>query len=310
MTDFQNSNAGMALSNAVADAVEKAGAVTVTVQARRRLPSSGIPFASGMVLTADHTVEREEDLQIGLADGRVVSASLAGRDRGSDLAVLRLNEAGSHEIAQVPAADHDQAGGLRIGHLVVATGRPTPEGVQASMGMITGIGGGLRTARGAVLEHYIVADTVPLPGFSGGPLVNLAGEVIGINSSGLVRGVSIALPARLAFEIAKTLAEHGRIRRGYLGIRSQQVDLPVQAREAVGAGQASGLLVVGIEADGPAAGGGLMVGDILVGLNGKQVATHDDLLSALVGEVSGRSAAVLVLRGGQAQTMQVQVGER
>lgn len=310
MSDFLNSNAGMVLSNAVADAVEKAGSVTVRVQARRRLPSSGIHFASGLVLTADHTVEREEDLQVGLADGRLVSASLAGRDRGSDLAVLRLNEPVVQEFAQAPGADPGQAGGPRIGHLVVAAGRPTTEGVQASLGMITAVGGGLRTGRGAVLEHYLVTDTVPLPGFSGGPLVNLAGEVIGINSSGLVRGASLALPARLAFAIAKTLAEHGRVRRGYLGIRSQQVDLPAQARQSVGEGQASGLLVVGIEADGPAAGGGLMVGDILIGLNGKPVATHDDLLSALVGEAAGSSAAVLVLRGGQVQTIQVQVGER
>jgi S1-C subfamily serine protease len=310
MSDFQNANAGMALSNAVADAVERAGKVTVMVQARRRLPSSGVVFQPGLVLTADHTIEREEDIQVGLPDGRSVTATLAGRDRGTDLAVLRLSDAGSLAAVQAPAQDAGQPGGPRVGHLVVAAGRPSEEGIQASLGMITAIGGGLRTGHGALLERYLVTDTVPLPGASGGPLLNLAGEVIGINSSGLARGASLAIPARLAFEIGAGLAQHGHIRRGYLGIRSQPVELPAQGREGAPAGQASGLLIVGIEADGPAAGGGLMVGDILIGLHGKPVANHDDLLAALAGEVVGQTADVLLLRGGQMQTVKVRVGEK
>jgi S1-C subfamily serine protease len=294
----------------VADAVERAGQVTVMVLARHRLPSSGVVFGNGLVLTADHTIEREEGIQIGLADGSQVAATLAGRDRGSDLAVLRLSSAAGVRAAVVPAQEPGQPGGARVGHLVLAAGRPSEEGIQASLGMITAIGGGLRTGHGAVLERYLVTDTVPLPGASGGPLVNLAGEVIGINSSGLARGASLAIPARLAFEIGASLEQHGHIRRGYLGIRSQQVEIPPQARGALGSEQAGGLLVVGIEAEGPAGGGELMVGDILIGLGGKPVTGHDDLMVALAGAAVGQPVEARVLRGGQVQTLRVNVGER
>jgi S1-C subfamily serine protease len=294
----------MALSNAVADAVERAGAVTVTVYGRRRLPSSGVVFQSGLVLTADHTVEREEDLRVGLPDGSTASAVLAGRDRGTDLAVLRLESSAAAVLpAQLPGGEP------RVGHLVVAAGRPSSEGIQASLGMITAIGGDLRTGHGALLERYLVTDTVPLPGASGGPLVSLGGEVIGINTSGLVRGAALAIPARLAFQIAAGLAEHGHMRRGYLGIRSQQVELSPAVRAALGREQAAGLLLVGIEPDGPAASG-LMVGDILVAMNAQPVADHDDLLVRLAGAAPGAPAEIQVLRGGQPQTIDVVIGER
>lgn len=303
MPEEQAMRAGMALSNAVADAVARGGESTVMVNARRRMPLSGVMFAPGLVLTASHGIERDEDLSVVLPDGSGQSASLAGRDRGFDLAVLKLAGPGGSTSA-TPAAN-----AARVGNLVVALGRPSSEGIQASFGMVISIGSGLRTHGGGMLEQYLMTDAVPYPGFSGGPLVDLAGDVLGFNTSGLVRGTLLALPARMAWEAAQTLAQHGHIRRGYLGIRSQVVEIPQQAVGALGRTQVSGLLVVGIEGDGPSAAG-LMVGDILVAVDGQPVMDHDDLMARLTGDVVGRSVALQMLRGGQVQVISVLVGER
>jgi S1-C subfamily serine protease len=299
MTNVSGSEFGLALSNAAADAVERGGAVTVLVNGRRRRPLSGLLYAADLVLTASHGVEREEDIQIVLPDGSDASAVLAGRDPGTDLALLRL----ASPVQAAPARPAAQA--ARVGHLVAAVGRPTREGIQASLGMVTAVGGGLRTAGGGVLPRYLVTDAVPLPGFSGGPLVDLAGSVLGLNTSGLARGSSLVIPAEVAWQSAQHLAEHGHVRRGYLGIRSQVVELPAQAQ----AGQATGLLVVGIEPEGPAAGV-LMVGDIITGMDGQPLTDHDDLLVRLAGDVVGKEAAIHVLRGGQPQVLKVRIGEK
>ncbi len=308
MTESTGNQPGLAISNAIADAVERGGKVTVLVNARRRLPLSGILFAPDLVLTASHGVEREEDIQVILPDGSQTAAALAGRDRGSDLAVLRLPQAAG---TQVPSPVGEPS---RVGHLVVAVGRPSSEGIQASLGMITSIGGGLRTMGGGMLDRYLVTDAVPYPGFSGGPLVDLAGRVLGINTSGLVRGASLAIPASSAWETARVLAQNGHIKRGFLGIRSQEVELPEQSQaplqQATGRQQRTGLLVVGVEPDGPAAKGGLIVGDILVDVEGQPVTNHDELISRLAGNVVGRAVEIRALRGGQLQTVRVTIAER
>lgn len=298
-------NAGLALSKAVADAVELAGALTVLVNARRRLPLSGLLVAADLVLTASHGVERETDIQVELPGGSVATAALAGRDPGSDLAVLKLQSA-----AEYKPVEHTTAA-ARVGNLVVAVGRPSSEGVQASFGMITGIGGALPTHHGSLIESYLVTDAVPLPGFSGGPLVDLGGSVLGINTSGLVHGASLAIPISIALDVAHRLAEHGSIKRGFLGIRSQPVEIPAASRSALGREQSSGLLVVGVESGGPsAAAGGLIVGDILVGINGHPVSDHEALMVRLAGDVAGKPTQVEVLRGGQPVTLTITLGER
>jgi len=310
MTNLERENVGRLLSSAAANAVEQAGQVTVMVSARRRLPSSGIIFAQDLILTANHTVEREENIRVGLPDGQMLDASLAGRDRRTDLALLRVS--GPLALAPAQPAETDAA---RVGNLVVAVGRPAPEGVQASFGMLNAIGAGLRSHRGALLERYLITDAVPLPGFSGGPLVDLGGGLLGLNTSGMARGAAVAIPARLAWEFAANLAQHGRVRRGYLGIRSQIVELPDRALDTLRAAglereQPAGLLVVGIEADGPAAGGELMVGDILVGLAGRALVDHDDLIGGLSSGDIDQPVELQFLRGGHLQTVQVRVGER
>ena len=291
------------LSDALADAAEKAGKATVLVNARRRMPASGIIYASDLVLTADHVVEREEGIKVILSDGAELSARIAGRDAGSDLAVLKLERAS----AAVAGATKNPA---RLGQIALALGRPSPDGVEASLGTVSAIGGPIRTGRGGMLERYLRTDSISYPGFSGGPLVAADGTILGLNTSGLANGAAITVPADIAWRIADTLVQHGRIRRGYLGIRSQAVDLPEASQKALKREQAAGLLIMGLEKESPAAKGGLIVGDILVGVAGEPILHHDELFARLNGEVVGKSTPIDILRGGQPQTLNVLIGEK
>jgi S1-C subfamily serine protease len=161
-----------------------------------------------------------------------------------------------------------------------------------------------------MLERYIRTDSISYPGFSGGPLVAADGTVLGLNTSGLGRGAAITIPADIAWKVAETLATHGRIRRGYLGIHSQTVEIPSTSQKALEREQATGLLVVSNERDSPASKGGLIVGDILVALAGVPVLHHDELFAGLSGDVVGKSTPVEILRGGQPQTLNIVIGER
>jgi len=297
-----DSNPLNALSEAMVAAVETAATATVMVNARRRLPASGIAYQADLILTADHVVERDEDIKIVMPDGAQLAAALAGRDPGSDLALLRLAQP-SAAVAEPAAQD------ARIGQIVLALGRPDTEGIQASLGVVSAIGGPVRTGRGGLLERYIRTDTIPYPGFSGGPLVDTAGRIVGINTSGLSRGAALTIPVSLAWRVAATLAEHGHVRRGYLGVRSQPVAIPDAQQETLGREQVSGLLLVNVERNSPAEKGGLLVGDIIVALGDTSVTDPDELLAALTGDVVGKPAEVGVLRGGQPAKIKVTIGE-
>jgi len=276
------------LSDGLSAAVETAAASTLLVDARRRYPASGIAYTADLILTADHVVTREEDIRIGLPDGKSLPATIAGRDPGSDLALLRLSEK-----ALSPART---AKDPKIGQIVLALGRPSEAGMQASFGIVTSISGPARTWRGGLLDQFLQTETVPYPGFSGGPLVNVLGEVLGLNTSGLTRGESLTIPVSVAWPIAEALAKDGTVKRGYLGVRTQPVE--------------TGLLVLWLEKDGPAEKGGLLIGDILTKVNGQALSDADDLFAALTSDTVGKSTPVEILRGGQPQALNLTVGER
>jgi S1-C subfamily serine protease len=290
------------LSDSFVSAAERAGNSTVLVNARRRMPASGIATTPDLIVTADHVVERDEDISVTLAGGKTINASIAGRDPGSDLALLRLAEA-----AAVPAEKMD--GEARIGQIVLALGRPSEEGIEASLGIISAIGGPVRTGRGGLLERYLRTDAIPFPGFSGGPLVDTAGRVIGLNTTGLAHGSAITIPGYLVWADAENLAKFGYIKRGYLGIRSQQVELAPELRKALGREQVTGLLLVSIETASPAEASGLIVGDILVAIEGQATADHDALMVHLGGESAGKSLSLQIMRGGQPKIIPVTIGE-
>ena len=289
-------------SNGLTAAVEKGGASTILVDARKRYPASGIAYAADLILTADHVVTREDDIKVLLPDGKNLPAVLAGRDPGSDLALLRLSEK-----ALTPAKTSTD---VKIGQLVLALGRPDSAGMQASWGIVTAIHGPARTFRGGLLDEYLSTETTPYPGFSGGPLVNTEGEVLGLNTSGLTHGSSLTIPVKVAWRIADALAKHGSVKRGYLGVRTQPVEIPEAARKSLRREQTGGLLILWLEENGPAQQGGLFVGDTIVAVSGQPVGDPDDLFSALNSDTVGKSIAVEVLRGGRPETVAVTVGER
>jgi serine protease DegQ len=291
-----------ALSDGMADAVENVATSIVRVNGRRRRSGSGLVFAQNKVLTASHVLEREEDLSVETADGRTLTARFAGRDPSTDLAVLNVE--GLDIEPAMPAE-----GEARVGQISLAVGSHSRgEGPRATLGVVSTVGGPVRTRRGPRLERYIQTDATPYPGFSGGPLIDVLGNVLGILVSGWGRGAAFAIPADLAWRTAGTLSERGSVKRGYLGILSQPVRLPDGQR--LGLTQRGGLLVVGVEDGSPAGRGGLIVGDILATLDGQPVEDTDDLLVLLAGDRVGSSVPLGLVRGGELAEIEITVGER
>lgn len=290
------------LSETLAGAVAAAGASVVRVEARRRVPASGIVWsAAGHVLTAHHVIETDEGIKVGLDDGREVAATLVGRDPATDLAVLKVDATG---LAAPSWAEPEV---LRVGHIALALGRPGRT-VRATLGIVSAKGGAWRTPAGGQVEAYVQTDAAMYPGFSGGPLVDASGKVIGMDTTALVPGNTVAMPLPAVRRVVESLLSHGKVRRGYLGVGTQPVRLPdAYAREA---GQETGLLVAAVEDGSPAERAGVMLGDTIIGLAGERVRHLDDLQAQLGGERIGSPVAVRVLRGGRLQDVTVTVGER
>ncbi len=289
------------LSQTLAAAVENAGAGIVRVQARPRLPATGIVWSGdGIIVTAHHIIEEEDNIGIGLPDGRTATARLVGRDPTTDLAVLRMDMTGL-----TPRGWAD-ANSLKVGHIVLALGRPGQK-VMATLGIVSALGDSWRTPGGGRLDRYLQTDVVMYPGFSGGPLVDAAGQYIGLNTSALLRGVSLTVPAATIQQVVQTLLTKGKVSRGYLGVGAQPVRLPGNVSQQVN--QETGLLLVSVEPGGPADKAGLYLGDVITAIAGQPVRHLDDLLGALSGDRIGTSVPVRVVRGGALQDINVTVGE-
>lgn len=306
MSTAESGGAGTlaAFSDELADAVERAGRSVVAIHARRRIPSSGVLWRPGVVVSAHHTVRRDEDVTVTLPDGSTVQADVAGRDPGTDLAVLRLR-GGEGE----PAERGDTAE-LRVGHLVLAVGRPGEGGVTASLGAVSAVGGEWRTWSGGRMDRLVRLDLAVRDGFSGGPLVDARGRVVGLNTSALARGAALAIPVSTVDRVAEQLLARGRVARGYLGVGTQQVRVPAAAQAAAGPASRVGLMVVHVEPGGPAEQGGLLMGDVVLELDGVPVADAGHLAALLGGDRIGQSIPVRVLRAGQPATLSLVVGER
>ena len=284
-------------SNDLADVAEKGGLGVVRVEARDRLPASGIVWTQpGVVVTAHHVVERDENITVGLPGGDLVPATLAGRDPTTDLAVLRL------EVPAAGPANFAEPDALRVGHMVLALGRPG-RNVRATMGIIGAMGKEWRTPAGGSVDRYLQTDTVMYPGFSGGPLVDVSGRVLGLNTSALVRGVSLAVPVPTLRRVVDDLLAHGRVRRARLGVGVQPTRLPKDLVDRLG--QETGLLLLSVEPGSSAETGGLFLGDTIVALNGQPVRHLDDLMAILGGEQAGKNLPVKILRAGSLLELQV-----
>lgn len=290
------------LSSAISGIVERVGPSVVRVEARHRLPASGIVWsADGLIVTADHAVERDEHICIGLATGETVAATMIGRDPTTDIAVLRTETRGLEPPAWTEPA------GARVGHLVVSLGRPGRT-IRATLGMISAVADNWRAPSGAQIERYIQTDAGLARGFSGGPLVDSAGNVVGMNTSGLLRWAALAVPVPTLRRVVDALVAHGRIRRGYVGIGAQPVRLPPGLRAQLG--QEAGLLLVSVEPQSPAERGGLLLGDVLLSLGSVEVHHLDDLMGLLTADRIGTTVPARILRGGAVQDLAVEIGER
>ena len=301
---MNNADLLTALSNQMADAVERVAKSLVTVNGRERQSATGIVIANELVLTADHVVERDDNLTVVAPDGTQLAAQLVGRDPSTDLAVLRVAGLSAEPASRSGASPDAPA---RVGQLVLAVGLPGDEGPMASSGVVSAIGGPMR-GNGVNLEQYIRTDATPYPGFSGGPLVDATGAVLGMLTTGLARGATLAIPIAIALRVAETLTKQGTVKRGYLGVISQQVKLPPNQRG--GQSQEHGLLVMRVEDASPAEQSGVLMGDILVSIDGQAVTNADDLLALLTGERVGKPVSLGVIRGGNLQSVSVVVGQR
>ena len=294
----------LGLSNDLAGAVERAGRAVVAVNARHRVASSGVQWRQGIVVTADHTIERDEDITVTLPDGRTAPATLAGRDPGTDLAVLKV------QGVEWPVAEIGDAAALKVGHVVLAVARPGEHGLSASVGVISALGDSWRTWRGGQIDRFVRPDLTLYPGFSGGPLADAQGRVVGINTSGLSRGGGLAIPASTVNRVADQLVATGRIARGYLGIGMQPVTVPDALKSKLSLPTGGGLVIVSVQPGGPAEQAGVLIGDILVALDGKSIADTDDVQALLDPGRVGKSIAATVIRGGEIAGLTLTVGER
>jgi S1-C subfamily serine protease len=297
-----------ALSDDLAAAVDTVGRSVVAIHARRRIPASGVVWQPGVIVAAHHTIQRDDDITVTLHDGSTASATLAGRDPSTDLAVLRLATGAGASGPGAPAAAAAE-GAPRVGQLVLALGRPGTA-VTASLGIVSAVGGEWRTWQGGTIDRFIRLDLNVYDGFSGGPLVDAGGRVIGINTSGLARATALTVPAATVARVAGQLLARGHVARGWLGIATQPVRLPAALQRSLGLEADGGLVVVNVEPESPADRGGLLIGDILVALDGQAVRDPGDVLAALGGDRIGKAVMLKVARGGRAELVSVTVGER
>ncbi len=291
------------LSNQLALAVERGAGSIVAVHARPQLASTGVHWREGFVVTTNGTVRRDRDIAVTLPDGKRISATLQGRDPSTDLAVLRI--AGG----ALPVAVFGDAGALKPGHLVLALARLDESGSRAAFGAVSVVAGAWRPWGGGEIDRLLQSDVNLYPGFGGGPLVDAAGRVLGINSGRLSRPYTTTLPVETVNRIVDHLASRGYVRRGYLGAAMQPVRLQPQLRSRLGIDREGGLLVSTIQSDSPSAGG-LLVGDVILAIGGKPVTEPEDVLKALNGDTAGKTLALDLVRGGRLETVEVLIGER
>jgi len=282
-----------AFSDELAALVERAGKSVVAVHARPRFSSSGVFWKPGVIVAAEHSIRREEEIAVTLPDGKNVPAALVGVDAGTDIAVLKVDAEGT-PVEQAKAAPAP-------GNLALSVGRSQDSGVNASVGIVSAVSGSWRTWRGGRLDHYIRLDLTLYPQSTGALVTDIAGAAIGIATPALSRIAGVAIPAANIERAVGEILAHGHVARGYLGIGMQPVELPDHQK---------GLIILSLEPSGPAANAGVLIGDVLVSLGGKATTDTDDIKAALDGHAVGAVMDAVVSRGGAARKIAITVGER
>jgi S1-C subfamily serine protease len=289
-------------SNELANAVERAGASVISVPEGGREGVSGTIWREGVAITSEHTVRGLDEVTVVMPSGETATAGIAGRDFGTDIAVLKV----PGRAASAVIADESKA---RVGEIVLSVGRRKEEGLAATYGLISAIGGPWRSEQGARIDRWLRLDLNPFPGFSGGPVVNARGEVIGMATSGPRRSAA-TIPASTVSRVVDQLLQRGRIARGYFGVGVQPVAFPEGAARSLGVEGDRGLLVVMVEPSGPAGNAGVLLGDIVVRIDGSELRGAHSLQAALDSEKVGHPVTVDIFRGGKLVQLNVVVGER
>ena len=294
----------IALSNALAQATDRAAASAVAIHTESRGSSSGVVWRSGLIVTAEHALRRDEDIQVTLPDGRVVSAALAGRDPSTDLAVLKCSEAVS------AVAETGDVSSIKPGSLVLVVGRTRASGPVAALGAVSLVAAERRTWTGASLAPYVRLDLGLQPTAVGGAVIDAHGRAIGIATPRFARFGAIAVPAPTVNRVSDTLVKKGRIPRGYLGVGLQPVRLPEALRQTLQRNEKTAAIVLDVESEGPAHKAGLLIGDILVSFGGHPITRVEDVHEQLATEAIGKPFAIKYVRGGALQESSIVVGER
>jgi S1-C subfamily serine protease len=293
------------LSQGLAEVAERAGTSVVTVHARARVPSSGIVWRKGVVVTADHTIRREDDITVLTHEGKHLTASLAGRDAATDLAVLKIEDQGQASVAST-----GDSSAIKLASLVLALGRTRFGNLVASAGIVGGLSGEWRSWRGGRIDQNIRLDLELYPGLSGGPLVNSEGKVVGLNTGGLDRGRSVAIPVSTVNRTVDELLEKGHVARPHLGLALQSVAIPETLRGKFKSTPAGGLMVLHAETGGPAEQAGIVLGDVIVELAGRPAQDLRQIRNVLASGRVGQKVGVAVLRAGLPVELSITLGER
>ena len=292
------------LSDALAQATDRAATNTVAVHAEARGSSSGVIWRSGIIVTSEHALRRDDEIHVTLADGRVVPATLAGRDPSTDLAVLKCAEAAT------PVTEFGDAAAIKPGSLTLVVGRTRASGPVAALGVVSLAATERKTWTGASLAPYIRLDIALSPTAAGAAAVDAHGRIFGIATPRFARFGAIAVPASTVNTVVDTLLQKGRIPRGYLGVGLQPVRLPEALRQSLHREQKTAAIILEVESESPAHKAGLVIGDIIVALSGQPVARLEDVHSQLQGAAIGKSLTLGFVRGGTFQETHVVVGER
>jgi len=292
------------LSKEISHAVQQVGKSIVAVDGRSGHTSSGIVWRADSILTAAHSIRHDTNIRVIIGQGRSVTAKLSGKDRGTDLAVLKLDEKVELEPAQLGTGTT-----LSVGELTVAVARTRRGNIVSSSGVISGLMGEWQVARTRI-DQFIRPDLMLYPGFSGGALVGAGGNILGLNTSGLIRGKSITIPSSTLTRVADEIAAKGHLSQPYVGLVMQPVEIPRSLQKNVGVDANTGLLVMHVEPGGPADQAGALLGDILIHIDGRSFEDLEDVHDEIRRKGAGQEVQAKIIRGGQNIQMTIRIGER
>jgi S1-C subfamily serine protease len=292
------------LSDALAQATGRAAGSVVAVHTEKRGSSSGIVWRPGVIVTSEHALRRDEEIQVTLPGGRVAPAVLAGRDPATDIAVLKCAEATGAVAEFVDAAD------LKPGSITLVVGRTRASGPVAALGVVSLVAPDRSTWTGASLVPYIRLDVGLQPTAIGGAVIDARGNTVGLATPRFARFGAIAVPVASINKTADILIQKGHIPRGYLGVGLQPVRLPEALREKLHWDEKTAAIVMDVHPGGPADKAGIVIGDIIVSIAGRAVTRLEDIQSRLSADAIGKALPLKFIRGGAIHEGSIAVSER